>query len=629
MKTLFSLMLCTVTLFAQSGDTPAPLKFPYEPSNAVIRYDSTHVDVERDGRNVSINHYRIAVLTDRAIKEFAQDVSVYNLGYDTIEVLTARVHLPGGKVIDVDSSMIKDVPMPAFGKFFLHNVREKIITFPELTEGAEIEVALKTTTREPPMDGEFDFQAGFESDNPVQTKYVEIVAPAGMELRWKAHSGEIPYTKSARGDKVAHVWQMANIPQTVPEPGMPPWPEVARSLLVTTVDNWEKWSEWYDSLAGPMMVADDSIRAEVRALIKDATTRDEKIRKLFYYVSNQIRYVETAMTGRKAGYKPEAASVTYRNKYGVCRDKAALLVTMLREAGIEADITLMNPSWKIDGDMPVDQFNHAIVAVHDGDSIIWVDPTVEKTKDFLAGNEQDRAVLVCDHNGDPLRWTPVEKSEQNLYQIRADSHLDQDGLFHSLVTISTKGLPDLILRNWLQSQSPQHREDTFKRIVQGIATTAVLESFEVSDALDFDKQIEIKLAFSAKDYSIPAGDYLLFQVPNQASGLDFLTGWFLSGSELTDRRYDLRLESTFAVRAEETVTFPAGFKVRSIPETVNKDYGDFRLARDFSQKGNTLQCRRVMDFSTLSVPLGEYAKLQDLLKKDDTMGRGQVVLVKG
>jgi hypothetical protein len=111
--------------------------------------------------------------------------------------------------------------------------------------------------------------------------------------------------------------------------------------------------------------------------------------------------------------------------------------------------------------------------------------------------------------------------------------------------------------------------------------------------------------------------------------LDFLTDWFLSGSELTDRRYDLRLESTFAVRAEERVTFPEGYKIRSLPVAVEQDYGDFRLARDFSRSGQSVQCRRVLDFSALNVSLKDYAKLQDLLKKGDLMTRGQVVLVKG
>ncbi|MBI5059545.1 DUF3857 domain-containing protein [candidate division KSB1 bacterium] len=629
MNRLLSLLFLASLGFAQSPEQPVPLKFPLEQSNAIVRFDCTAVHVQPDGHSVTFNHYRTAVLSDRAIAEHAQDVNVYNAGYDTVEVLVARVHLPDGKVVDVDPEQIKDVPMPAFGKFFLHNVREKIVTFPELVEGAEIEMLTKTTTHEPPMDGEFDFSCGLESDNPVARAYVAITLPQERQLHWKTRGTRVVNHRETPGDgTVKHVWEVAQVPQLVPEPGMPPWPEVASMLLATTVPNWERWSTWYDSLAGPTMVADDSIKALVKELTA-GKPRDEQLREIFYYVSNRIRYVETAMTGRKAGYKPEAASVTLRNKYGVCRDKAALMVTMLREAGIESEITLMNPSWKIDPEIAVDQFNHAIVAVRDGQHVTYVDPTVEKTKEFLAGNEQDRGVLVCDHDGEPLRWTPIEASEQNLYSIKAESHLDSDAAFHSFVTITTRGLPDLILRNYLQGMPPKQREDLFKRLIQGVSATAELQSLEISDPMDFNTAMELKLAFSAEDYSITAGKYLLFQVPGQSTGLDFLTGYLLGGTDLTERRFDLRLESTFAVRVDETVTFPDGYKVRSLPEKVELDYGQFRLARDFSQKANELNCRRVLDVSTLDVTREDYSKLQALLKKSDAMGRGQVVLVKG
>ena len=36
------------------------------------------------------------------------------------------------------------------------------------------------------------------------------------------------------------------------------------------------------------------------------------------------------------GYEPHDADYTFSNLGGVCRDKAALLVTMFREAGIDA-----------------------------------------------------------------------------------------------------------------------------------------------------------------------------------------------------------------------------------------------------------------------------------------------------
>jgi hypothetical protein len=616
----------------QTAEKPAPLSFPYEPSNAIIRYDSTVADVQADGKSTVLHHYRVAVLTDRAIRNYAQDETVYNLGYDSVVVLTAKVHLPSGKVVDVmaDSSAIKDVPLPAYGKFYLQNVREKIITFPELVQGAEIEVAYREITHDTPMDGQFEASEHFEDYEPMQARYVEIVTPSSMKLKWKAHGhDEIPYTEVQDGARTHHIWAMENVPQFKPEPGMPPAAELLQRLMVTTVPDWQTWSRWYTALSESSMTADETVRKQAHLLADREKTTDAKLRKIFYFCSNDIRYVETALTGRKAGYKPALASTTLQNKYGVCRDKAALMVAMLREVGIPADITLMNPSWKIDGSIPVDQFNHAVVAVKLDGKTQFVDPTVEKIKDFLSAEEQDRAVLVCNQKGEDLAWTPLQPADQNLYQIQAESRLTEEGTFLSDVSITTQGLPDHVLRNQLRSLSPEKRLRFFRTLVQKIHPTAQLDTVTTSDPGDYDKAVTIHLKFHADAYTIPAGKYVLFQVPGQSAALDFLTAALLRGSDLQTRKYDLRLASTFAVKVQERVSYPAGYKVRSVPDNVDLNYGDFRLARDFESKPNSITVRRALTFSTLNVSLKDYGKLRELLHAGSAMARGQIVLVKG
>lgn len=621
---LFALLLGASAVLAQ--ETPVPdQRLPFDEANAVVRYDCTAVWVNEDGSGESLKHYRVALLSDRAVRQYAQDETVYNLGYDTVEVVAARVHLPDGRVIEVDTSAIKDVPLPAFGKFYLQNVREKIITFPALEKGAEIEVQMREITHEPPMDGAFNLTEGFEHTDPLQTKHVQVSMPATMPLKWKVRGDGVVHMEKKQDDRVVHTWMIQDVEQVVPEPGMPPYPEVSRMLLASTIKDWETWSTWYTDLAEPEMVADSSIQAEVRELTK-GKSRDEAIKAIFQFVSNRIRYVDTALTGRKAGYKPESAAVTYRNKYGVCRDKAALMVTMLREAGVESNITLMNPSWKIDGDLPVDQFNHAIVTVWENGKPVYIDPTVEKTTEYLAANEQDRAVLTCTNKGEDLAWTPIEEPGKNLYRVSADSKVDEAGTLHSTVTISSQGFPDLILRTYLQSISPQERDILFQNLVQGVAPTARLDSLAITELQDLNTALEIKVMLSAPEYVIKAGDFWLMNSIAQGHGFDFLSSWLLSGTELTERRYPLRLESTFAVQMSETLEYPKDLKVRSLPEKVDLKQDEFRLSRSCQTSGHKVTVKQALEVSALDIPLARYGELLRMVNRMDVLERGKVVL---
>jgi transglutaminase-like putative cysteine protease len=623
-KILLILLVAALSATAQET-TPAGPNLSFDQANAVVKYDCTSVVVNADGSGETLRRYRVALLSDRAVRQYSQDETVYNLGYDTVQVVAARVYLPDGKIIDVDSSSIKDVPLPAFGKFYLQNVREKIITFPALQKGAEIEVIYKELTREPPMDGQFNMSEYFEHSDPVQTKVVDVSLPNTMPLHWKTRGQGIGHVSYTSGDREVHTWQISDVPQIVPEPGMPPFPEVSRQLLVTTIPDWETWSKWYYDLAEPEMVADSSIKAEVVALTK-GKGRDEAIRSIFQFVSNKIRYVDTALTGRKAGYKPESASTTYRNKYGVCRDKAALMVTMLREAGIESNIVLMNPSWKIDQEIATDQFNHAIVSVKDGDSQIFIDPTVEKTTEFLAANEQDRGVLTCTEQGNDLAWTPVEDAEKNLYRVSAKSKVDEQGALTSTINIDSRGFPDLALRSYMQSISPEERDILFQSFVQSLAPTARLDELTMTDLTDLDTPLAIILKVSAQDYAIQAGQYWLLNSIAQGRKLDFLSSWLLSGSELTNRRYPLRLSSTFAVQMSETVEYPKGFKVRSLPDDLSLSNGDFNLSRKCTTKGQSITVKQSLRLDVLDIPLSRYSNLLEMVNRFDALDRGKLVL---
>ena len=64
--------------------------------------------------------------------------------------------------------------------------------------------------------------------------------------------------------------------------------------------------------------------------------RRSKIESLFTFVSQDIRYMGITTEEEAPGYEPHDVSITFENRYGVCRDKAALLAAMLRLAQVEA-----------------------------------------------------------------------------------------------------------------------------------------------------------------------------------------------------------------------------------------------------------------------------------------------------
>ena len=81
----------------------------------------------------------------------------------------------------------------------------------------------------------------------------------------------------------------------------------------------------------------------------------------------------------RPGFEPHDVCLTFDKKYGVCRDKAGLLVAMLRTAGFEAYPVLTSVGKQGDPGIPDYFFNHAIVAVSlKPGQYTLMDPTDEK-----------------------------------------------------------------------------------------------------------------------------------------------------------------------------------------------------------------------------------------------------------
>ncbi len=115
----------------------------------------------------------------------------------------------------------------------------------------------------------------------------------------------------------------------------------------------------------------------VAKLTKGMTTNPEKEKAILAYIDKEVRY--TGIEFGQNAVVPHAVEETLTRKYGDCKDKALLMVSMLRAAGIPAYMALLNSgrALGIAQDLPgTSLFNHAIVYVP-GKPELWIDPTDE------------------------------------------------------------------------------------------------------------------------------------------------------------------------------------------------------------------------------------------------------------
>lgn len=637
MKRLLLLTVISILLFSCATQMDYSFlqqinKDKYENANAVIVLDSTYTDVEESGKYVTTQHKLVKILTMKGKAQYSEATFGYFTLYDTVIVEMAKVISPDGEVIKVQKEDIKDLKIPAFGKFFLPNVRMKKIIFPNVEEGSSVEYVVKSIMRNPPMENNFDTYVLFESSEPIEKMVYVVACP--IPLNWKVKNDDsqsIQFQQTEKKGKQIYKWSAENVAGIIEEPMMPPIPDVCKKLLVTSVPSWEIWSKWYWNLCKDKFATNDTMNAVIDSVLVGKETREDSIRALYYYVSKNVRYVATKMSGKKGGYEPFPAAKCFRDKYGVCRDKACLLAAMLRKAGFDAYTVLTNPSLNIEKDIPVDQFNHAITAVREKDgSFLYIDPTAENTKEFLISIEQDKAVLVCDEHGEDLEYTPKVPAEKNLFYMESTGYLQENGSLKETLTMKLSGLMDMAFRQLLTMLPPEQMKQVFQSMVSGVATGAILDTFYYSDPKDLYKPLELTLIFNAENYGLFLDETFSFKFPFSSGGGGASISFGGGGNPfaLEERKYPLYMYSTIKTEVIETIYIPEGYEVIEVPETVKENLGFFSMESQYRVRDKFISHNAVATFNDFIFPPDKYKKIKSIMDKVSEKSGQEVILRK-
>ena len=137
---------------------------------------------------------------------------------------------------------------------------------------------------------------------------------------------------------------------------------------------------------------------------------------------------------------PHNPAETLALKYGDCKDKATLLVAMLRAAGIPSYVALLNAGSRLDvpSELPgMGLFDHAIVYVPGKPCTLDRCDRSIRTPGQLPINDQGRHALIARPESTALTLTPESASRDNVLLELREIRLGENGP----ATVIEKTLP--------------------------------------------------------------------------------------------------------------------------------------------------------------------------------------------
>ncbi len=553
----------------------------YPGARQLVVFDRTEVRVEDSG----LSHVDKEVLYKALDAEGAKELQALVFGYDPLSAFVAvkamKVLRAGGAVEDVPLSAARDYPAPARAIYW--GAREIIIPAGRLEPGDGVWVktyqkgftyallagdAAKPGDERyiPPMKGHFYDIVPFYSEIPVRVKSYKLRMPATKPLQFEMYNGQARHYVHLRGPETEYFWEVRDIPAFRREADMVDPSDVAPKLLLSTSPDWQAKALWFHRVNEDYgsFAFDDEIKAKTDEIIRGARDDWEKISRLTHWVAEEIRYSGISM-GPGEGYTLHKGTMNFRDRCGVCKDKAGMLVTMLRAAGFESYPAMTMAGSRIDR-IPADQFNHSVTVVKMDGGWHLLDPTwVPGVRELWSSAEQQQEYLMGVPEGSDLMTTPISPPENHYLRYRLDSTVGSDGTLRGRVRIEAEGQSDSNLRR-IFTRFPLHRwSEALQREFFQLHPQARVSGLSFPDPNDISRPMLIEFRVEIPGY-LKQGRRTAWVRPLSAS-LPFqgVLGFIRLNTGPEKRQYPFRLRSSQQVELRETMKLPSAWRVQAPP----------------------------------------------------------------
>jgi hypothetical protein len=428
-------------------------------------------------------------------------------------------------------------------------------------------------------------------------------------------------------------------------PSHPEWEALAARMSVQWGDaaidgkdnQWRAIGQWVTTLQAGRPDPSPEITAKTQELIAGAPDFYTRLSRITQYVQNNIRYF--IVFRGIGGWQANHAADIFRNRYGDCKDKSTILISMLQAAGIHAFYVLVDVHRGfVDPDDPSIAGDHMITAIElpsdvndprlmafvkakDGKRYLIFDPTNETVPvGNLPNYEQGSFGTLSAGPASQILPLPILAPEANLNQRTGTFTLAADGSLTGSVATTRSGMDGADLRYTLKSSDEKERRESLEKSVAEDVPSAILNSVQFLQPPELDKPIELKYSLTAAQYAHQAGPLLLVRprvVGSSARPFDD-----------KPRTVPIDLGSTGKWRDSFDIAIPAGYVVDDTPDPVSIDLDFASYHSSVSGHGNLLHYESEYVVKQIEIPAEKAAAFRHLQGAILASEKGTAVLKK-
>ncbi len=428
--------------------------------------------------------------------------------------------------------------------------------------------------------------ASLEFSVPVARIHVRLLHPMGRPLQWASRPKSVKPGTSIVDGQQQLVWDLRDVPARHVDGDSPGWYDPYAAAYWSEYPDWSAVVDWALPLYAvpkPNAELQEAID-EIKAGHADAAARTQAA---LNYVQSEIRYLAVSLGA--GSHAPNAPEVVLKRRFGDCKDKTLLLLTMLRQLGIDANPALVNTSMRRglrERLASPGVFDHVLVQARVDGQSYWLDPTRMTQKGQLGDIHQpdfDLALpLKSGSRGLVAMGDPSARVARKEVRVQIDARSGFDQAVGFTVTTTSKGAFAERTRADLADTGSEEMQRSFLKFYAGYYPgIRVLKPIDIEDR-DDRNEVRVTEHYQIDEYASWSEEQQRFIAPVKVPDLNE----YLRSEASPIRNAPLRLGYPQNIELTTKILLPVVFSIKARTERV--DDPAFSLVRSIQPKGTVL-----------------------------------------
>lgn len=597
MKNYFLVLGSMICISVQAQDKKPDLnavtaKFP--DAMAVWLEKKTDIDLSWDNGTVKINQqeYEEMLFTKDESGSVAGSNNVYYSYFHKLKEWEAFTLMPDGKKIKVTNSTTHS---SSSSFVFVDDSRQIEFLYPAVTKGARGITKADYELTDAHLLSPFYFESYF----PVINGQLTISYPKEIELNYiikGLNKNAIAIKKETRKGKTTLTFNVSDIPGINYYADAPPSSYylthvifyieklknnngVAEPFLGTVPD----LAKYYFSHIKELDVnGGNEVKEVTDSLLKGITNPIDKAKAIYKWVQQSVRYI--AFEEGMGGFVPRNPELVCTRRYGDCKDKSALLVSMLRYAGLNAHFTWIGsrqlPYKYSEVPLPVTD-DHMICALEMNGRYIFMDATDSYIPfDVPASHIQGKEAFIVKSATDyHIENVPVM---ENTYSVFSDTTFlsFENKKLKGKIKIEITGYETNDIMHRLESRTGKAREEFLQSYCYRGNNKIIVKNIQLS--IDTIQNRATILA----DFDLP--DYAKFLGNELYVNMNLSKLYTNQEIDYPKRKVPIEAEFNGTIRQVVVLQPSEGYKVTTVPSIKSYSNDVWGVTLGYEQKGNDL-----------------------------------------